>query len=836
MAIKKPLLLKFFFIATLLESAVALLFFLLIPTGTKNSALFGFSANRLVLAGFILAVVMVSLGAILFTTQLAKVLDVFLINNKNKSLLTLFGSLLCGASLLFLLMPTSNIGEAVYERLFPFLVLFILIGLQIVLVQFVWNGNRLNWLHLVQWKHSLQLTGGIIIFFILVGVFVLWTGIGIQPDPNRWSSPGTPLLPQQVLFASALGIILFFFLRKYTHYKKLDLVLGVCLWFATVLTWWLEPMRRWSYFTPKPTPPNFEYYPYSDAALYDKFAQNFLIGESRHFGITHRPLYSIFLAFLHFIGGQKFNNIIFLQILFFAITPVFVYLLVAKLGSKPAGIIAGLLILFRERNSITLTNIIEVSDLKLLMSDVPTMAMMIIFIYFFVVWLQDREKRAYLGVLAGGFFGLTVLIRSQAQLLIPIVIFGIVVSDKFSWKVFTQRFLVFVFSFLVVIAPWIIRNYVVSGRAVVEYQEIYTKQIASSYATSPGEIEILPNESQAEYDARMKKIVVDYILANPLEVAKFYTSYFIHNEILSVVTLPMTVRFFNLYQYVDVLGFWKESLGSLPGNVLPIFFVYLCVIAVGISISFCRFKWVGLMPLLFHLGYSLSVVPVRLSGWRFILPVDWVSFIYFSLGLAQIGVMLFNLLSQTSYEVTEITSPTENSFKPINWNKVGMTFLVFAILGVSFPAIEWSIPRYYPKLSNDSLIQKYALDGFMLRKDVKVSASDLKSFIETDSAAVVLYGRALYPQFYEKGKYWGDSNQNLLEASLYNRIQFDVIGPRSGFAFIPLEQPLEYFPNVSDVFAVGCRQGDATRVLFVRVNDSLIVSSDWHGLNCSMME
>lgn len=835
MFIQKNLLLKIILWATFVESIVALCFLALIPSDIKNGVLFGFSTSRLILMSGICALALLSFISLLMIGRIAALFELVLSDPGKTQALSFFCALMVGVGIFILLVPAQRMGEAAYQRLSPLAGLITLVGFQLFVAQFVWTGKHINRSSLVPWKKPLQFAGWTILFFLILWIFVVWSGIGIQPDPGRWSSPGTPLLFQQVLFAWMLGAGVIVLSKRIEHYKRLDFFISAAMWLSAVLIWWLEPMLRWSYFTPKPTAPNFEYYPYSDAMVYDRFAQNILIGASRQFGMTHRPLYSIFLSFLHVLGGQKFDNIIFLQILFFAIIPVFMYLLVSKLGGRAAGIIAALIVILRERNSITLTNVIEVSHLKLLMSDVPTMAMVMAFVYFFVIWLQDREQRMYLGVLAGAFFGFAVLVRSQVQLLIPVALFGFAMAGRFNWKTFLQRSLVFILSFLVVVTPWVIRNYQVSGLAVVEYQPIYTKQIASSYSTIPGEIEIRPNESKDDYDARMKKIVVDYMLGHPLDVARFYTSYFIHNEILSVVTLPMSLRFLDLYAYVDALGFWKESLGSLPGGILLIFFITLCFIAVGIGVAYHRFKWIGLMPLLFHLGYSLSVVPVRLSGWRYILPVDWVAFVYFSIGLAQLSVILFALISQKQREIPEISEFQENHSEA-NWTKVGGVFLGFAIIGLLFPIVEWSIPERYPELTRHEMIQTYMPNGFVLDNGDQVGASSLETFLETDPAATVLYGRALYPQYYLKGKFWGESSGDLIEASQYNRIQFEMIGPMRGFAFLPLEQAPQYFPHASDVFAVGCNRNGAVQVLAIKVNDRLMVSSDWHGLNCSVVE
>jgi hypothetical protein len=626
-------------------------------------------------------------------------------------------------------------------------------------------------------------------------------------------------------------------LHRSRELKKFDYIMVSVLWLVAGVIWWMEPVQRSSYFTPDPTPPNFEYYPYSDAAIYDEFSQNILIGTSRQVGLTNRPLYSFFLALLHGLAGQKFEAVIFLQVFSLALTVVFVYLLASDLGGRPAGVIAALLLMFREKNSITLTNIIEVSHVKLIMSDVPTMMVMVLFIYFFVRWLRIRDGRYYLGALAGAFLGFTILIRSQTQLLIPIALLGIAIAHRDGWKPILKKSLIFLVGVLVVVAPWIWRNYQVSGRMVVEYQEFYTRIIASGYSSAPHDFDRLPGESVEHYNDRMKSLIINFIVKNPGEVARFYTSYFLHNEISSVAYLPMSPRFQDIYTYVKQIDFWGGTpLGAPPPGTLPMFLFSLLMIAVGIGGAFSRAGWAGLMPLFFHLGYSFSVVPVRMSGWRYILPVDWVSMLYFGIGLMQITSILMALFSGRQLTQLATNGDYQTRSESAVWKRTWLVLLASALIGVSIPLIEWSIPERYPRMSPVELVQKYTPHGFAVEGGPTVTLPALETFLETEAGATVLHGRALYPAYYELGKFWGESSSNLLAASQYDRLQFWLIGPDRGFVYIPLQNAPHYFPHASDVFVVGCMQDGSVRALLIKVNEDLLTAFPFHGLTCSGVE
>ena len=145
--------------------------------------------------------------------------------------------------------------------------------------------------------------------------------------------------------------------------------------------------------------------------------------------------------------------------------------------------------------------------------------------------------------------------------------------------------------------------------------------------------------------------------------------------------------------------------------------------------------------------------------------------------------------------------------------------------------MEMALPARYPSMTPNELSKPMRTAG-----NGQVTAEALTKFLETEPNAMVAYGRALYPSYYEEGEFWGETSPNLVAASQFNRIQFTLIGPDQGFTFLPLEEVPQSFPHAADVFVVGCRQGDFIRALLVKVNDQTLMSAPWGGLTCSEME
>jgi hypothetical protein len=184
-----------------------------------------------------------------------------------------------------------------------------------------------------------------------------------------------------------------------------------------------------------------------------------------------------------------------------------------------------------------------------------------------------------------------------------------------------------------------------------------------------------------------------------------------------------------------------------------------------------------------------------------------------------------------------ISSQQKNAdASPFLQRKTYFAMAGFLLIGLSLPIIELAMPVQYPPRSQNELVDAYATDSLQLDSGERVTASALKNFLETEPAATVVFGRALYPSYYLQGSFWGESSPNLLAASQFNRLQINLIGPSPAFVFIPLENAPQYFPHAADAFVVGCRQGDFIRALIIKVNDHVLTSSSWGGLTCSELE
>ncbi len=852
--LSKTILLKLYLLIGTLESAVVFYLLAAISSDPKDSILFGYSFQRLLLLGGSLLLFLlfgVFFARIALSGDFLNKAVLLVENNINASMghfsINFISAALLVFGIILLMMPAERFtGSAAYvERLAPIIYLASVIGIQTLVGKFLWRGQKLYWHVFSEWKKTFLITGLFFGILLAVSCWVVWTGIGLVPEKYGWLSPGVPLVFAQLLLAWLIGLPFILwsdqiekwvekFQQKMYFRLRLDTLICLVLWIAAILIWWGEPLRKESYFTPAPSPPNYEYYPFSDAALYDQSAQNILIGADENNKTILRPLYVFFLAFLHFIGGQQYMKVVFIQIIFLASMPVLGFLLTSIYGGRPAGLLAAILIILREKNAIALTNVIEVSHSKLLMADLPVMAFMLLMIFVLIKWLGRSSEAIYPGVLAGASFGMVMLVRSsQAQLIIPVLILGMVFSGGFQLKRAFQRIMVFVLGFVIVAAPWIWRNYAVNGKPAIENAEFYISTFAGAYTEPTDTVNRIAGETPQDYSGRIKRQIFQYIIDHPAKLARDFTSYFIRNEIDSVIYLPMSLKLDDLRSYLPRVKFWGDPVINFTTVSGLVFFITLGLIALGLSISVQRLSFLGLLPLLIHFSFNFSLSLARISGWRFILPVDWILQLYYSVGLVALTAFVISLISKKFLMINK--SEEEAVIFRFSETRINQLLLVFFLfLGLSLPLTAMLVPERYSDINTERVIAQYLAKGFLSINGERILGSEVKSFIEAEPSAVVLYGRALYPLFYKQGRFWGDDTAFSFLVRNIDRLQFNYIGSENTPVFIEMETPPQYFPNAADVFILGCREEGGLRALAIKVNDQafFITISPWRGLTC----
>jgi hypothetical protein len=731
----------------------------------------------------------------------------------------------------FLLFSSSQLlgnFSSYRERLSPLLAWLAILVLQAFITLLIARWFETSSLKLFQDQFK-----GVLVAFVLLGILVLFitlSRVGLTPDKVYWMEPGVPLLIQQVL--AALGVATLFviiqkqgdFISKYlpSSLGKLlgsKLLLCLLIWGAASVLWLSQPLRP-AYNSLPPSPPNFQRYPFGDAMYYDIHAQSLLIGKPIPSHFWAKPLYTLFLSLLHVLAGQDYALIIALQAVVLAIIPVLGYLIMDAMGSQTAGLLIASLMILRERNAIALSNVIQVTNSKLLMSDVFSMGLMALLTLLLVRWSKNPVAYRNLPFAAGGVLGLLVLTRGNPIILFPFLVL-IVIFVIFSQKrlhLWREVLLICILGFMLPLAPWFIRNYQLTGKLTFQdAPEAYAGQLANLYAPDPSTDygDQLSSELNAGQDTRSQNQMLRYILQHPGDIIQFVSAHYFHNLIFSYIYLPQSFQIESLRSYVKTMPFWVTWEGYLPGGARVILILNLGILALGFSTLWKRNKAFVLAPVLLALGYNLSVSIVRLSGWRFILPFDWLMLVFYSMGLVQIGISLFSIFNRGRFQDVEsgISEVSKNAFQ---WWKPVLMGLAFVGIGLGVTLGNALFQSRSTDLTNQQSSRDY--EEVLSQAQVGLDSQDLRNFVEDDEA-MTISGRALFPTFLTEGGGFQSVFAPAFDEQSFSRLAFYVTGSQGIGGSIQLDSPPETFPGFSEVIVLGChtqgRYGDYVDVLAV---------------------
>jgi len=732
---------------------------------------------------------------------------------------------------------SAPFAQAYLVRLAPYSVFIVLVSAQ-TLIAFRWlrYGRSLRVFKPYQaaFKTSLLVLGVLTVIVVLI----LWTRIGLEPDITGWGTPGAPLLPSQVWLALAITLAVLGFsaialpLRSESPDRfplrlpawTLDALVFALLWLGAIWRWNAEPLKP-SFFAPEPTPPNQEYYPFSDAASYDLSAQRLLIGEGFEQVIV-RPAYSAFIALAQGVSGIGLGSVIAWQVPLLAFIPPLLYLLAKALHHRLAGLIVALLAIFRESNSIALAGIIDVSNAKMIMSDMPITLGVVWFSLIVILWLQKPIERRVYPVLAGGILAVFMLIRTQVILLLPAALLCAWLVLRRQPARWLQSSIVIIASLALTFSPWLWRNWQRTGQNLLSDTQP-SGAIFRFSSLSLNESARLPGETDEQFFSRMRASAMREVLSHPLETTRIINAHYWHNQVSTLLVLPAsfpilteqqippegfsrlasTWRFIrgqccSPFTYVRDLPYWKiEWRGTFPPiSWLPLF-ASLLLISVGIGISWNRWRFIGLLPLFVIAVYSLGNALGRISGWRYNLPVDWIGMLYYAIGLAQacfwMAAFFANRFIPASWETGTVATPGADQVdKSSPWKGVVVIQAALIMLVASIPLAERLVPARY---HTDSIKATLASLSNAVDQDT------LQRFLSAENA-VALLGRAMYPRYYPARDgipYWEWQSYFFRD---YSRLGFILVGSEEVPVILPLKEPPAHFPNAADVLVLGCKR------------------------------
>jgi hypothetical protein len=690
--------------------------------------------------------------------------------------------------------------------------------------------------------------------FLLVWGGVAWTGLGVSREVVGWNRLGAPILETQVLLAWLIGIgllslglfvhrdtgIIAWFMGRKHQALWIDLSISLLLWAFAALLWHSVPLTA-SWFSAPPRPPNYAFYPNSDASVYDTTAQSMLAGEGfKSWGVIYaiRPMYALYLAGLHALAGLDYQPVINWQVATLALFPVFLYWLARSIHNRLAGVFAACLAIFREANAISLASVITVSNSKMLMSDVPTAWGVILFVLVAIAWLKKPNQRGSWPLLAGGILGAFMLIRPEVGIFLPVI--GLVAVWRLSLRssLFWKSMVALLLGTGLVLVPWIGRNYQLTGKIFLDSPNYRADLIEKRYnlTPTPDTPQTQPENPPEEIPSQPVQDTTPFVTANTVDIVSTFLNHFLNSQVQTVLYLPLTFRLpeslvgligyrsLSLFwqqccsanDYVRSLPFWWDWNGQLPSQVVIPLLIDLLLLATGLFSAWQRQKVIGLIPLVLSLAYFTVHAAVRDSGGRYILPVDWVGIFYYSIGLAQLSVYGFKFITNRKIPPELLGEPGESEVSraanpPTSYKRQAVLAAGILLFGSILPISEKAVRPIY----TDPLLQA-RLDGlnqWMNTSAKKTKVEALQSIMAAQ--ATPLLGRALYPRFHkadhgEAGDTWAS-----FIPRPYPRFSFYMVGTQNEGVVLPYKRSPNNFPNGSDVLVLGCDQGKYFNALAV---------------------
>jgi hypothetical protein len=730
-----------------------------------------------------------------------------------------------------------------WERIRPVMVFLLLASAATLVVAFLKRSN----LALQAWKRSNVYKSSLILFFpsiVLLGI-MLYTDFGVYASEDYWYGAGVPLLVSQLIVALIGGIL---FLQAETRWdiKRFDLIVLLLLYTITAMLWAREPLDK-SFLFIGPYAPNRALYPFADGALYDTASQFALIGKNLLFNnrpFFERALYASFLVYLHSIVGQDYGRLMAAQAALFAIFPALVYLIGKSLNFRAVGFAAAIVAMFRGANSIAASNMIDLANPKMMLTDFPTAIGIALITYLACEWLQKPQQKWHYTLWTGGVLGLSIMLRTNAVMLFLFVPFLAFLVFPFKWKTWIASSFLMLLAVFAFTLPWELRNQSLGGQMYGSVIRKIQNVIDLRYRKPlPPESSFLQENSLSSLSLQQTQVLLEiYNNAKPIQqppcnsVVCFVPNHFLHNILTSILVLPTSPTLDDLRHTVkESQPYWQPDWnGSFPSASIVVFGLNIFFIILGISVAWNQQRLAGLIPLAIFVFYNLSNGLARTSGGRYIVPIDWILTIYFLIGVFQIIVFFANAVGMEwmlSRESSEQVTPGQ-SFRTNDVSRTLGTLAIIFGLGALVPLAEILHADRYQNFDISKTLSEHQAQI----DKAGLSLPEIHSFLQNPKAEI-LVGRALYPRYYIENE--GEVHFYPVIEMGFPRTTFTLIGNEGEKGIVlPGEKP-DYFPHAVDTLVLGCKEKryvDALAVILLDETRTVYTRSPASPLQCPLKQ
>ena len=824
---------------------------LLSPSEPGNSLILGLSFPRLALAlglvgafGFFASL---SIKTLRNPSRAQIILEKWFGGHRISKVILRFAALGLGVGWIGCFLPFYRAGPLTihWARIRPAMLLILLASLATLVLALIRRSNFS--IRGMKFSKTHTLTLGLFLLSILLITVMLYTGFGVSAAEDYWYGAGVPILTSQLIIVVAGGV-LFLQIEQRGGSKRLDLIIFFMICIVTAVLWAREPLQK-SFLFIGPYPPNRVLYPFADAALFDTASQFALIGQNFLFyngPFIERALYASFLVYLHSIAGQDYAQLMAAQAIIFAILPGLVYLVGRSLNLRAIGFATALIAIFRGINSIAASNMIDMANPKMMLTDFPTAIAMVLIVWLTMEWLKRPHKHWHYALWVGGIMGLAIMLRTNTlTLLIFIPLYAIVrfFPDWRRWLVGSFLLILAVFA---VTLPWELRNQALGGQIYssifAKFQNVIQKRYippaeSSSFLPREQNLSLLLFKEWQVLSALYQK--EDHVLAQNScdKVTCFVPNHFLHNILTSILILPTSPVLDDLRHTVrESHPYWNPK---WTGNfTLPSFLFFALNIlftVLGISIAWRQWQYIGLAPLAVFIFYDISNGFARTSGGRYIVPIDWIVTLYYLIGFFQVIIFFANSVGirwSLFYEPIEPDISQDGLNRGYQPLKIAVILTILFGIGALIPLAE----TFYTNRYNNFDIAKVLKQHEAQTSKAGLNLQEINRFLQGPNAEI-LVGRALYPRYYIENE--GEVHFYPVVVMGFPRTTFTLIGPKGEQGIIlPGDKP-RYFPHGVDTLVLGCKEQlyvDALAVIVLDEKGAIYTRSPGSSLQCPLQQ
>ena len=197
-------------------------------------------------------------------------------------------------------------------------------------------------------------------------------------------------------------------------------------------------------------------------------------------------------------------------------------------------------------------------------------------------------------------------------------------------------------------------------------------------------------------------------------------------------------------------------LSELSFENLVMLLINLLMVVTGIILVYQKWGIPGLTPLLIQIGYFLGNAAAMTSGERYLLPVNWVTLMYYCIALVALSNSLFHILLPNQWPAAfrtplNLTKPSSTQVTGTSIRQISIILGAFLIIGIVPYAVDF-LPDRLPQESNG---QVNATAYKLISKQTTLNTKAWQNFLASQSAAVI-QGKAYHPRIYQSSTFFPD--------------------------------------------------------------------------------